>query len=506
MADLSVPDQATAPRRPRLGLILAACAMLGVTFFAGVRYQEFSKPTGAEAANRPLYYACPMHPGYRSELPGDAPCCGMRLEPVFAGGMGAATAAHSDHLQIDSSRRQLAGIRVEPVSRRGVRHTLRTTGRVAPDENRIFRINAATEMWIRGLYPPTTGSRVAKNQPLCGFYTTNFLSAGQSFLYLLNATDALAKAGQNNSAQNASNDLQLRQAIELLQNIGVSDAQIEQIRQSRTLPNLVEVRSPVAGYILSRKVTLGQWLGSGSELYEIADLSHVWIYADLHESEARAFQPGHAVRVWSPTLKMALSAAVSDAPPAFDATTRLSRVRLELNNPDRALWPGMFVDVELPLEAPEGLAVPYDAVVFSGKQKTVYVEHGNGFFEPRAVETGVSAGDYIQVTSGLSEGERIAVSASFLLDSESRLRRASAAPAQKPAPPAKTGRDPICGMDVDPAAPGGLWSDYDGARYYFCSKSCKASFDKEPARYAPKKSAPAKPAQNAAMPEAERRG
>ncbi|MFB3827953.1 MAG: efflux RND transporter periplasmic adaptor subunit [Bryobacteraceae bacterium] len=477
-------------RRGRLSMVLLILPVVAASFLGGVWYQGRKASDHAAAQTRaPLYYACPMHPGYKSDRPGEAPCCGMRLEPVYAGethGQGAAGT-----LYLDPARRRLAGVHVEPVTRRSARHVLRTTGRVAPDENRVYRINASTEMWIRKIYPPTTGARVAKDEPLCGFYTTNFLTAAQSYIYILNAGDALAAAGQNSAPQKASNDLQLRQAAELLQNLGVSEPQIAEMAKTRKASALVDVRSPVSGYILSRKITLGQWLGPGTEMYEIADLSGVWIYADLFENEARAFHRGGAARVWSPTLKMAFTAAVSDVPPAFDPATRQSRVRLDVDNPQRALWPGMFVDVELPVEVPAGIAVPADAVVYSGKRKTVYVEREDGGFEARAVETGWNMGDLVQVTQGLREGEKIAVSANFLLDSESRLQRiaesTAAAPYEAAAGATQTAKDLVCGMDVDTSQPGVLSSEYQGVKYYFCSKHCKASFDKDPARYMPKK-------------------
>jgi len=213
-------------------------------------------------------------------------------------------------------------------------------------------------------------------------------------------------------------------------------------------------------------------------LYQIADLSRIWIFADLLENEARATRPGMLVRVFSPNLKLSFNARVSEVPPAFDPVTRLMRVRLEAENPRRALWPGMFIDAEFPIELPATVSVPADAVLDSGLRKTVFVAHDGGYFEPRLVETGWRFGERVQVTRGLEPGERVVVAGNFLLDSESRMR-AAAAGIEAPS------KDPVCGMDVDrvKAKAAGRTSEYQGTTYYFCADQCKRKFDSNPAQY-----------------------
>lgn len=413
-----------------------------------------------------------MHPAYRADRPGDAPCCGMRLIAIFSEKeMSGSQPNGATH--VTQRQQQIAGVRVEPVVVHTGKATVRTTGRVAPDENRVYRINASTEMWIRKLYPPTTGTPISKDQPLCGFYTTNFLTAAQSYIYILNATDQLTAAGQTSFAQKASNDLQLRQAEELLLNLGVSKTQIAEMAKTRQASALVDVRSPVGGYVLSRNLTLGQWLAPGTELYQIADLTHVWIYADLFESDARAFRPGSSARIWSPTLKQHFSAKLSDLPAAFDSATRVSRLRLDLDNAKRTLWPGMFVDVEIPVDMPEGISIPAEAIIDTGLRKTVFVDLGNGNFEPREIETGARSGDRIQVTQGLTKGERIVTSGTFLIDSESKFQSAAAALTTTAVAQAK---DPSCGMDVNPATAKHK-STRNGVTHYFCSEQCKRAFE-----------------------------
>ncbi|HSW46842.1 MAG TPA: efflux RND transporter periplasmic adaptor subunit, partial [Phycisphaerae bacterium] len=343
-------------------------------------------------------------------------------------------------------------------------------------------INASTEMWIRHLSPPTTGSLVRKDDLLCGFYTTNYLAAAQSYLYILDAVDRMRAAGQDSSAQAASNDVQLRQATELLQNLGVSDFQVREIAKTRQAGSLVQVRSPTDGYVLSRNVSLGQWIGPGTELYQIADLGHVWIFADLFDKEAGTVAPGMAVRVMQRNKGLALTATVSNVPPTFDETSRTTRVRLEAENPGLSLWPGMFVEVEFPLRMPPAIAVPVDAVIDSGLRKTVYVVRDGNYFEPRIVETGWRLGNQVEIVKGLAPGEQIVVSGNFLLDSESRMRMtgSEAGAAAEPHIHAMTSElDPVCGMRVKPAEAAGK-SEYKGKTYYFCSSFCKREFDKDP--------------------------
>jgi YHS domain-containing protein len=169
----------------------------------------------------------------------------------------------------------------------------------------------------------------------------------------------------------------------------------------------------------------------------------------------------------------------------FDAASRTLKVRLELDNPGLILRPDMFVDVEFEIQEPEGISVPYDAVLDSGRRKVVFVSAGQGVFEPREVTTGTRYGDRVQIVQGLHQGDNVVVSGLFLLDSESRLRLAAAS-AAKPALAAGATTDPVCGMAVDPAKAAHS-STYNGSNYYFCSPSCKSQFDKDPARFAAKK-------------------
>jgi RND family efflux transporter MFP subunit len=261
----------------------------------------------------------------------------------------------------------------------------------------------------------------------------------------------------------------------------MTTAQIEALGKTRERTYTIEIRAPAAGFILVRNISPGQRFDSGDDLYVIGDLASVWILADVFEHEARWLHPRDVVRVVYQGENF--SAVVSDVLPIFDAEARTMKIRLNLPNPAFRFRPGMFVDVEFRVNLPATLTVPADAVVDSGRRKTVFVDRGRGYFEPRSVEIGWRLGDQIEITKGLMAGERIVISGTFLIDSEARMK-AVAAGASK----AAVEVDPICGMDVDPAMAkaANRTSIYEGKTYFFCSDSCKKAFDKEPAKYASK--------------------
>ena len=227
---------------------------------------------------------------------------------------------------------------------------------------------------------------------------------------------------------------------------------------------------------------VGQRVDRGSELYRIADLRRVWILADVYENQLPFIRSGMKAGVTATQQNRRYEATVSSAQPIFDDATRTMKVRLETDNPGFVLKPGMFVDVAFAIELPATLVVAADAIVDTGLRKTLFVDRGNGYFEPRQVETGWRIGDQVEVTKGLMPGERIVISGTFLMDSESRMKAAA-----QGAPGAAV-KDPVCGMDVDVKRAGaaGRKAEHQGVTYYFCSDDCKKQFDAEPGRYAAK--------------------
>jgi RND family efflux transporter MFP subunit len=459
---------------------MAVLAALLAVFLLGTWLGGRAGRGGAGESRKILYYVDPMNPAHTSTEPGLAPC-GMKMEPVYADQVGEdpETPQAPGTVRVSPRKQQLIGVRLARVEKAPHTHTLRALGRVAVDERLIYRVNSAVEGWIREVGTNSTGSVVKKDETLAIIYSPEFLAPIQAYLYMLSSLDRFQASGQETPAQLQVTKLNLQQYLESLRNLGMSDLQIKELEQTRRYTEQIRLIAPATSFVLARNVSPGQRFDRGVELYRLADLSRVWVLADLFENESLYFRPGDTVRVVHPYQKRVLEAVVSDVLPQFDAATRTLKVRLEVNNQDFALRPDMFVDVEFAARLDPALTVPLDAVLDSGQRRTVFVHQGKGFFEPRQVETGWRLGDRVEIVKGLEPGEEIVVSGNFLLDSESRMQLAAAGLLGPRV------QDPVCRGEIDAgkAKIAGRKSDYQGKTFYFCSDTCKAQFDQDPARY-----------------------
>jgi RND family efflux transporter MFP subunit len=472
----------------RLLYLAVVLALVGAAYWAGARrgQQNTASPESRES-RKVLYYVDPMNPAHTSDKPGKAPC-GMDMEPVYAEAMlGTVSGAQPASLppgtiKVSPEKQQLIGVRLATAEKKPLLHNLRLLGKVATDETRIYRINATVDGWITQTLPVSAGSRVKKDETLAGFYSPEFLAAGQSLVFALASADRVKTTGQETEMQRsqmANFDLNLKQYRDALRNLGMGELQIQELIRTRKLMETVNITSPADGFILQRNVSDGQRFERGTELFRIADLSHVWIMVDVFERDASLAQADQPVKVELPNQGKTFTAIVSKTLPQFDNITRTLKLRLEADNPDFTLKPDMFVDVELPLSLAEAIVVPAEAVLDAGLRQTVFVDRGNGYFEPRNVHLGSRVGDQVQVVQGLTPGERIVTSGTFLLDSESRMKLAAAGVQGMPL------TDPVCGMTVDEgkAKAAKRVSEYQGKTYGFCSDGCKKRFDADPAKY-----------------------
>jgi membrane fusion protein, copper/silver efflux system len=416
----------------RIIALTAVAVSLTAGSFAGGTWWAHRSGAAHASAHAATVYTCPMHPAYRSEHPGNCPICGMPLEAVRAGGEAggdpAALALRHGAVQVSAERQQAIGVRLGTVERLAGTRLLRTTGRVAPDENRTYPIVAAVSGWVRNVESVTTGDPVKRDQLLASFVApeVEFRNAQQSYYTGLEAFYRLAVTQPQPQPQSQSHASVRGEAIDRmadeLRTMGVSNSQLREMANRREPVPDIRVESPVDGVVLKRSVSPGLRFDRGFEFYRIADLNRVWILADVYRHQLPFIRRGASARITTAGESRAVSATVSPSEPTFDEATLTLRVRLEAFNPQRALKPGMFVDVEFPVDLPPTLVVPADAIVDSGLRKTVFVDRGNGSFEPRLVETGWRAGDDVEVTKGLTAGERIVVSGTFFIDSESRMK------------------------------------------------------------------------------------
>ena len=486
----------------RMCFAVAAIAAIAAAYGLGRR--QLHSQIASNMGRRVLYYVDPMHPAYRSDKPGVAPDCGMQLEPVFAESANnlppssSPTQLSAGAVRIDGATQRSVGIHLAQVEKNVVTRTIRVVGRVVPEDTRTYRINSGVDGFIRETYNDSVGMLVKKNQKLATYYAPDFLSVASGFLTAVQGLPgsvhkdgartvpfpgALAKQGVSSPEGYADR----------LRNLGMSDEQIERMANDHQLPETIDVVAPANGFILARNISPGQHFTRDIEFYRVADLSQVWVVAEVSAQEAPYLRPEGPAKVILKDEGRELSARITDSLPQSETGGGTIKLRLEVNNPKFILRPEMLADVELPVRLPSAVTVPLDAVVDSGGHARVYVENGEGIFEPREVETGWRSSEQVEILHGVQPGERIVVAATFLVDSESRLKTpassaalAAEKPAAMPEPMAssRTVKDPSCGMPVDPAkaATAGNTLAYHGATYYFCSSKCKQAFRDDPTR------------------------
>lgn len=408
--------------RGRVALLLLGAIAGG--FVAGSLYTERERVSAADlGSRRVLHYVDPMHPAYTSDKPGTAPDCGMQLEPVYADERAPAhgTASSSGEVSISPEAQRLIGVKVGAVEKRAVTERLRLTGRVATDETRVYRINLGIDAVVRELAAATTGSRVGKGQWLATIAAPDARSALQSYIVALDVLDRTTRSAEG-PGPIALATASMQQSVDRLLTIGVSQAQIDEIARTRQLPLNLRISAPEDGVVVSRNVSVGQKLQRGEELFRIADLRRVWILADVFGGDAEFVRAGLTAGVSIPGRPRRFHGIISRDVVQFDANNQSVRLRIDVQNPELLLLPGMFVDVDVPVALPAALVVPVDAVIHSGRNTMVFVERRPGVFERTDVVTGWHFAPYVEIVKGLAEGERIVVSGTFLVDSESRLR------------------------------------------------------------------------------------
>jgi RND family efflux transporter MFP subunit len=469
--------------------VVIVLALIAGAFGGGYLARGRSPAATAAAAGsggrQILYYVDPMHPAYKSDKPGIAPDCGMALEPVYADGGGArlntgerkvlfyrdpkvpSYTAHAPGLnpetgnalepvydtavdvpppgsiRIPPERQQLIGVKFATVTSEAGGRTIRTVGRVAVDETRIAHVHPRFEGWIEKVHVDFTGQVVRRGQTMVTVYSPEMLASQQELLLARKARDLMS--GNALASASAHGDSLFAAARQRLTLWGLTDGQIEQVLRTGEPIRSIALPAPARGYVMVRNAFPNQKVTPDSDLYTIADLSRVWVVADVYEADAASIQVGQTAAVQVPYAAEPgpLAARVTYIQPEVDPATRTIKVRLELPNPGTRLKPDMFVNAEFAVPGVERLTVPTDAVLDAGDRQTVFVDRGHGYLEPRQVHIGQRLGDRVTIARGLSAGERVVASGTFLVDSESQLRSAigtSTGPAApKPPEHAKAG-------------------------------------------------------------------
>jgi Cu(I)/Ag(I) efflux system membrane fusion protein len=422
--------------------LLGFLLLVAAAFAGGYAYKTAKGGTPAAAAKPPrkvLYWVDPMHPWYKSDKPGVAPDCGMTLEPVYAdGGTGAAdqpSAERLDHaddlsamppgtVKITAEKQQLIGVKYGQAEVSGGSTTIRAAGKVAMDETRIQHVHTKVEGWIDQVFADFTGKLVKKGEPLLTIYSPDMLASEQELLLAAKARKIMQKSSLASAYDQSQSLLEAtRHRLELWD---LSQQQIDQIVETGQTIKNITLYSPSSGFITDRKAYPQLKVMPDTDLYTIVDLSRVWILADVFEYEAPSIRLGQTAQVTLQALPgRVFNARVDNILPQVDPTTHTLKIRLDMDNPGGTLRPDMYADVEFRMNLPAKLTVPAEAVLDAGERKTVFVDRGNGYFEPRQVQTGERDGDRIQILSGLKGGERVVISGNFLIDSESQMKAAA---------------------------------------------------------------------------------
>jgi Cu(I)/Ag(I) efflux system membrane fusion protein/cobalt-zinc-cadmium efflux system membrane fusion protein len=324
-------------------------------------------------------------------------------------------------VNLDLRRQQLIGVRTSAVERGPAATTLRAVGLVRYDETRLADVNLKLEGWIRDLYVDYTGKLVQQGDPLFTLYSPELLTTQQEYLLALKSRDQLRSSQIADARDYADRLVEAARQRILLWDLPAD--QIAALDESGEAPAVVTFRSPVTGYVIEKHALQGLHVTPGQTLYRIADLSRVWIEADVYEQDVSLARVGRSAAV---TLDAypgeRFDATVTYVYPYVEEKTRTVRVRFELANRAGRLKPGMYANVEL--QAPLGMSttIPSNALLDSGARQLVFVAEGDGYFQPREVKAGQRLDDRVQILEGLREGEQVAMGATFFLDSESQLR------------------------------------------------------------------------------------
>jgi Cu(I)/Ag(I) efflux system membrane fusion protein/cobalt-zinc-cadmium efflux system membrane fusion protein len=385
----------------------------------GTASDRGSGPCAAGAA--PLYWKAPMDPTYVREAPGKSPM-GMDLVPVCADEAGATA---DGEVRIAPALVQSMGVRTARVERRDLARTIRAVGRVDYDERRVAHVHTKIQGWIEKLSVDYEGQMVERGEPLLEIYSPELVATQEELLVAARYRDETAKSPFEDVRESGVHLIEAtRRRLELWD---IAERDIDRLLESGAIRKNLTLYSPARGVVTHLRVREGMEVGPNQNLYTIADLSRVWVYADVYEYELPWVAVGQKCVVELSYLPGAeFESVVSYVYPFLDPKTRTARLRIEIDNPENVLKPDMFANVRIETQARRDvLVVPDEAVLRSGRRSLVIVALGDGRFAPREVTPGLESGDgLLEVRAGLRESEEIVTSGQFLIDSESRLREA----------------------------------------------------------------------------------
>jgi membrane fusion protein, copper/silver efflux system len=334
-------------------------------------------------------------------------------------------------VEMSSAQQKLIGIKTVKVDLRPMQKVILTVGRIEADEHRLATVNTKIEGWVEKLYVDTTGTSIRKGEPLAEIYSPELVATQQELLNALQWTKEFkADTGKSQETTSELSRLFKKDAASMLEASrrrlhlwDISDQQIRQIEASGKTIRTLTLYSPVNGFVMQKMAMAGMKVMPGEKLYDVADLSDIWVIADIYEYELPLIRVGNQATITLAYLpgKQFLS-KIDYIYPSIAPDTRTVKIRLKLNNSDNQLKPQMFANVEIKINLGSKLMIPEASVIDTGRGMVVYVDLGNDAFEPREIKTGLKTEGYIEVLRGLKRGEKVVSSANFLVDSEAQLK------------------------------------------------------------------------------------
>jgi len=403
-------------------LIAGVFGIAGGYWFAGLDTAPSETVSDDGGNNEPLFYRNPMNPEITSPVPAKD-SMGMDYIPVYAD---AEDSGPAGTVSIDPVTVQTIGVRTAIAEQREMSRAIETVGRIDYDEQRLVEMNPKTEGWIEELYVDKTGEPVSKGSILLDLYSPQLVASQQEYVLALRNLETL-KTSPFDDVRRGAHEL-VQSSRERLELLDVPEHQIEDLTRTLEVKKGLHIHSPAAGVVTSIGARKGQRVTPMTTLYTIADLSKVWVLIDIYEDELSWVAVGDTAEIRVASLPgQRFRGVLSYIYPYAENQTRTVKARLELDNPELLLKPGMFANVTIGANHVEdAVAVPSEAIVRSGTREKVFVQRAPGKFEPRDVSIGVSSQGWTQIRKGVNPGEQVVVSAQFLIDSESKLREAAA--------------------------------------------------------------------------------
>lgn len=403
---------------------LALGAGGGYWFASTKMEQPHTMPTSTEKTEikKPLFYRSPMNPAVTSPVPAKD-TMGMDYVPVYADDNNQNDVSGS--VKIDSVTEQNIGVRTALAKKMSLAHIVHAVGRITYDEEKIIRLHPKTEGWIETLRVDKTGEKVGNHQMLLSIYSPQLVASQQEYVLALDSQKIL-EASPIEEIRRGAKEL-AESSRERLKLLDVPTHQLQELTNSHSLKKSLHIHSPASGIVINIGAREGQYVTPETELYMIADLATVWVYADIYEHELPWVKEGDAVEMrLAGVPDRVFKGHLSFIYPYAEAKTRTIKVRLIFDNSEQLLKPDMFTDVTIHAgKQPDSIVIPEEAVVRSGAKNQVFVARGSGKFEPREIITGLSSDGEVVVIDGLKAGEEVVTSAQFLIDSESKLREAT---------------------------------------------------------------------------------